>query len=182
MSKRKPNKTGKTMGGPPIINEARLRSTNSQIGNAAQIVGSPGAVVNQSHTTQVQGSLGLSRTDLIVAILLVFAVVTVASKATISLGLPPMVGQLVAGAALAGIVWKCFERVEAVLTEQTKFEIAVWLVARKQLGPKSSTVAFNSGEAIRSSIWISPFFLDVFSTFSGHLFCFACRYTMCRAS
>src|SRR5579862_9116840 len=39
---------------------------------------------------------------------------------------PP--GQLVAGATLAGIVWKFFERVEAVLTDQTKFEIAVWLV------------------------------------------------------
>jgi hypothetical protein len=39
---------------------------------------------------------------------------------------PP--GQLTAGAALAGLVWKFFERVEAVLTEQTKFEIAVWLV------------------------------------------------------
>jgi hypothetical protein len=32
---------------------------------------------------------------------------------------PP--GQLAAGAALGGIVWKFFERVEAVLTDQTKF-------------------------------------------------------------
>lgn len=136
MSKRKPNKTGKTVGGPPIINEARLRSTNSQIGNAAQIVGSPGAVVNQSHTTQVQTSLGLNRTDLIVSILLVFAVVTVASRATISPGLPPVVGQLVAGAALAGIVWKFFERVEAMLTDDAKLEIAIWLLGRKKFGPK----------------------------------------------
>jgi len=29
---------------------------------------------------------------------------------------------------MAGIVWKFFERVEAVLKEQTKLEIAVWLV------------------------------------------------------
>jgi hypothetical protein len=42
---------------------------------------------------------------------------------------PP--GQLVAGAALAGIVWKFFDKVEAVLTDQTKFEIAVWLVGVK---------------------------------------------------
>src|SRR6266849_3926469 len=42
---------------------------------------------------------------------------------------PP--GQLVAGGVLAGIVWKFFERVEAVLTDQTKFEIAVWLVGVK---------------------------------------------------
>ena len=42
---------------------------------------------------------------------------------------PP--GQLAAGAVLAGIVWKFFERVEAVLTDQTKMEIAVWLVGVK---------------------------------------------------
>jgi hypothetical protein len=39
---------------------------------------------------------------------------------------PP--GQLAAGGVLAGIVWKFFERVEAVLNENTKLEIAVWLV------------------------------------------------------
>lgn len=39
---------------------------------------------------------------------------------------PP--GQLAAGGVLAGIVWKCFEHVESVLTDATKFEIAVWLV------------------------------------------------------
>ena len=38
---------------------------------------------------------------------------------------PP--GQLAAGSALAGIVWKFFERVEAVLTDDTKLEIAGWL-------------------------------------------------------
>jgi hypothetical protein len=40
---------------------------------------------------------------------------------------PP--GQLAAGGILAGIVWKFFERVEAVLTDDTKLEIAVWLVS-----------------------------------------------------
>lgn len=39
---------------------------------------------------------------------------------------PP--GQLAAGGVLAGIVWKSFERVEAVLNDTTKLEIAVWLV------------------------------------------------------
>jgi hypothetical protein len=34
-------------------------------------------------------------------------------------------GVLTAGAVLADIVWKSFERVEAVLTDQTKLEIAV---------------------------------------------------------
>ena len=46
---------------------------------------------------------------------------------------PP--GQLAAGGVLAGIVWKFFERVEAVLTENTKLEIAVWLLDRKKLSP-----------------------------------------------
>ena len=47
---------------------------------------------------------------------------------------PP--GQLVAGATLGGIVWKFFERVEGVLNEDTKLEIAVWLLGRRPLGPR----------------------------------------------
>src|ERR1035437_7604901 len=47
---------------------------------------------------------------------------------------PP--GQLAAGGVLAGIVWKFFERVEAVLKDDTKREIAVWLLGRKKVGPK----------------------------------------------
>jgi hypothetical protein len=47
---------------------------------------------------------------------------------------PP--GQLAAGGVPAGMVWKFFERVEAVLTDQTKLEIAVWLLGRKKFGPK----------------------------------------------
>src|ERR1017187_7703896 len=38
---------------------------------------------------------------------------------------PP--GQLAAGGVLAGIVWKFFERVENVLTNDTKLEVAQWL-------------------------------------------------------
>src|SRR5579864_2007843 len=44
---------------------------------------------------------------------------------------PP--GVLAAGGVLAGIVWKFFERVENVLSENTKLEIAVWLLGRKNL-------------------------------------------------
>lgn len=47
---------------------------------------------------------------------------------------PP--GRVAAGGVLAGIVWKFFERVEALLTDSTKFEVAVWLVGRKTLGEK----------------------------------------------
>jgi hypothetical protein len=46
---------------------------------------------------------------------------------------PP--GQLAAGGVLAGIVWKFFERVEAVLKDDTKLEIAVWLLDRKKMSP-----------------------------------------------
>jgi hypothetical protein len=42
---------------------------------------------------------------------------------------PP--GQLAAGGVLAGIVWKFFERVESVLKDDTKLEIAVWLLGVK---------------------------------------------------
>jgi ABC-type spermidine/putrescine transport system permease subunit I len=55
---------------------------------------------------------------------------------------PP--GQLAAGGALAGIVWKFFERVESVLTDQTKLEIAVWLLGVKvgqKVGPWPDTFA-----------------------------------------
>jgi hypothetical protein len=46
---------------------------------------------------------------------------------------PP--GQLAAGGVLAGIVWQFFEWVESVLNENTKLEIAVWLLDRKTLSP-----------------------------------------------
>jgi hypothetical protein len=39
---------------------------------------------------------------------------------------PP--GRLLAGVVLAGIVWKCFEKIEAVLSDDTKLGIAVWLL------------------------------------------------------
>ena len=39
---------------------------------------------------------------------------------------PP--AQIAAGGVLAGIVWKFFEKVEAVLTDDAKLRIAVWLL------------------------------------------------------
>uniref|UniRef100_Q01SW5 Uncharacterized protein n=1 Tax=Solibacter usitatus (strain Ellin6076) TaxID=234267 RepID=Q01SW5_SOLUE len=42
---------------------------------------------------------------------------------------PP--GQMAAGGVLAGFVWKFFERVESVLNENSKLEIAVWLLGAK---------------------------------------------------
>jgi ligand-binding SRPBCC domain-containing protein len=39
---------------------------------------------------------------------------------------PPV--QVAAGSVPAGIVWKFFERVEAVLNDETKLKIAMWLL------------------------------------------------------
>src|ERR1700685_1023977 len=41
-----------------------------------------------------------------------------------------------AGIVLFGVVWGFFKGVESVLTEDTKLEIAVWLLGMKPLGPK----------------------------------------------
>jgi hypothetical protein len=46
------------------------------------------------------------------------------------------VGQLAAGGVLAGIVSKFFERVEEVLNDDTKLEIAVWLLDRTRVEPQ----------------------------------------------
>jgi hypothetical protein len=42
-------------------------------------------------------------------------------------------GQLAAGATLAGVVWKFFDKVEEKPTDQTKLEIAVWLLGIRVL-------------------------------------------------
>jgi hypothetical protein len=48
---------------------------------------------------------------------------------------PP--GVLVAGGVLAGIVWKFFDKVDEKLNDDTKLEIAIWLVGRKSLKHKA---------------------------------------------
>ena len=58
---------------------------------------------------------------------------------------PP--GQLAAGAVLAGIVWKFFERVEVVLNENAKFEIALWLVGAK------FTPSTDAGAVLMKLFW-----------------------------
>jgi uncharacterized protein len=45
-------------------------------------------------------------------------------------------GQLAAGGVLAGSVRKLFEKVETVLADNTKLEIALWLLGRKPISPK----------------------------------------------
>jgi hypothetical protein len=50
---------------------------------------------------------------------------------------PP--GQVVAGGVLGGVVWKFFERVESLLTENSKVEVALWLLDLK-MAPRWQSV------------------------------------------
>jgi hypothetical protein len=52
-------------------------------------------------------------------------------------------GQLAAGGALSGLVWKFFERVENVLTTPTKLEIARWLMSGEKRAQGLEGVAQN---------------------------------------
>jgi hypothetical protein len=69
---------------------------------------------------------------------------------------PP--GQLAAGFVLAGIVWKFFERVESVLSENTKLEIAVWLLGVKvgqklEPWPDTFVVLFDRVFGVKHFSW-----------------------------
>lgn len=79
---------------------------------------------------------------------------------------PP--GQLAAGGVLAGIVWKCFERVEAVLTDDAKLEVAVGLLDAK-LTPK-----FTHWSKISSTLFNA--------VFGEHHFTIKCFARSCLAS
>jgi hypothetical protein len=96
------------------------------------------------------------------------AILLIASKLSISLGLPTWVGQVLAGGVLAGIVWVFFWRVEAVLREDTKLEVALWLVGI-EIGKK-----FES--------WPHTFW-SIFSTvFGNNALSFKCLYRSALAS
>jgi hypothetical protein len=125
MSVPEPNDGGRLPIGSPIVNETRLEATNSQIGNAAQLNGSPGAVVNQT-------IIRVRRIDAGVWAVLVLLILVAASKLTLNLGLPPFIAQVLAGFALAGVVVKFFEKVEEKLNGDTKRGITAWLLDRKQ--------------------------------------------------
>lgn len=56
MNDPKPNNDNSSPSESPIVGETRLDAKNSQIGNASQVVNSPGAVVHQTHITQVQAA------------------------------------------------------------------------------------------------------------------------------
>jgi hypothetical protein len=49
---------------------------------------------------------------------------------------------------LFAVVWGLFKGVDSVLTDDTKLEIAVWLVGRKPLGANGGAVAWNICEDI----------------------------------
>ena len=89
-------------------------------------------------------------------------------------------GVLAAGAVLAGLVWKFFERVEAVLTDQTKLEIAVWLLGvrtEKMVNPWPETFArlFDRVFGTKHLSWVC-FFRSCFCSIS--LFTIALLYAV----
>ncbi len=84
---------------------------------------------------------------------------------------PP--GQLAAGGVLAGIVWKFFERVETVLTENTNLEIAVWLLGVK-VGQKVEPWPDTFARVFEQSIWNEASVVEVFSAVTGSV---KCRFT-----
>lgn len=45
-------------------------------------------------------------------------------------------GPLAAGVVLFGVVWGTFKGIEGILNDDTKLEIAVWLLGRKKFGPR----------------------------------------------
>jgi hypothetical protein len=73
-------------------------------------------------------------TRLLMWTLIVLAAAAIASRATINLGVSPVFEHLLVGLTLAGIVWKFFERCESVMTDDAKFDVAIWL-----LGVKTAT-------------------------------------------
>lgn len=124
MSDRKPNLEGPSRTGSPVGNETRLEATNSQIGNASQVVNSPGAVVNQS-VTQVQP--GTNATTIMLGGLGLLVALAFLPTARSS----GAIGIFVAGGALAMIVFGFFSWVESLLKPGVKVEIEGWLVGVK---------------------------------------------------
>jgi hypothetical protein len=88
---------------------------------------------------------------------------------------PP--GQLAAGGVLAGIVWKFFERVEAVLTDQTKLEIAVWLLGVKvgqKVEPWPDTFAKMFDRVFGEKHWsLKCFWRSCIASYCAIAICFA---------
>ena len=106
-----------------IASGNQLSATNSQIGNAAQIIGSPGAVVNQVHTEQSSAVAGTLAGMFGVLLLLLVGVLPLLGKLV-----PGWLAALLVGISSASIVGGFFLWVEGLLKTETKKELAVWLL------------------------------------------------------
>jgi hypothetical protein len=81
---------------------------------------------------------------------------------------PP--GAAVAGAALASSVWKAFDKIESILSDQTKLEIAVWLVGLKtsqKVRPWPNTFATN----LRPGVWKPLHLMEMLWFIGSHFLC-----------
>jgi len=100
----------------------QLNPTNSQIGNAAQIIGSPGAVVNQLLTESSPSVAGVLAGIFGVLLLLLVATLPLVGRAV-----PDGLVVLLVGASSMMIVGGFFSWVESLLKYETRHEIAVRL-------------------------------------------------------
>jgi hypothetical protein len=105
---------------------SRLDAKNSQIGNAAQITSSPGAVVNQVLAAQDPAISGIGAGIFGVLLLLLPAVLSMAGRK-----LPMALAAPYVGVSSALIVGGFFAWVEGLLKNETKLELAVWLLGVK---------------------------------------------------
>jgi len=82
-----------------------------------------------------------------------------------------------AGVVLFGAVWAFFKGVESVLADDTKLEIAVWLLGVKSLGPKMQPWPETFANVFDRALGILPFSLN------GVLrsIAFSCMATSCAA-
>lgn len=105
-----------------VGNSSQLTAANSQICNVAQIIGSPGAVVNQVNVEQSSAIAGILAGILGVLLLLLVEVLPMIGKPT-----PNALAAFLIGLSSAMIVTGFFSWVENLLTNDTKSDIAGWL-------------------------------------------------------
>jgi hypothetical protein len=123
MSDLNPNLEGPSPAGSQVVNETHLEVTNSHIGNASQVVNSPGAVVTQLQIEQSSSATGILAGILGVLLLLLVAVLPLLGKL-----IPSGLSFALVGLSFWLMVGGFFSWVESLLKISTKSDVAGWLV------------------------------------------------------
>jgi len=71
-------------------------------------------------------------------------------------------GPFAAGVVLFAVVWGLFKGVESVLNDDTKLEIAVWLLDRKKLSPTFQNWPDTFAKVFDRVVWGEAPFFEVF--------------------